>query len=101
MRTFSFDNRNVSVSLTYDDLQRLMKECVATTMREMQEVQKKIEQQKWFSTSETAKMFGVNVSTINRWKHSGYLNPRTVGGRDFFSVEEINQHLLNDVKRVS
>lgn len=101
MNTFNFNNRNVSVSLTYDDLQRLMKECVSTAMREMQEAQKKMENQKWFCTKDTAKMFGVDVSTINRWKHSGYLTPRTVGGRDFFSVEEINQHLLNDVKRVS
>lgn len=93
MNTFNFNNRNVSVSMTYDDLQRMMKECITTTMKEMQNEQKKMENQKWFDTTHTAQKFGVHVSTINRWKHSGYLTARTIGGRDFFSIDEIN-HLL-------
>jgi hypothetical protein len=93
MKTITFDEQNVSVTMNYQDLQRMLKETVVTTMKEVNNEKKKMEQQKWFSTSQTAQMFGVNVSTINRWKHSGYLTPRTVGGRDFFSIEEIN-HLL-------
>lgn len=100
MQSLVFNEKNVSVSMSYEDLQRMMRECVSTTMREMQNEQKKMEQQKWFDTTHTAQMFGVNVSTINRWKHSGYLTPRTVGGRDFFSIEEINHHLATD-KRAS
>ncbi len=100
MKTINFNDRNVSVSMTYEDLQRMMKECVTTTMREVRNEQKKMEEQKWFDTSQTAKMFGVHVSTICRWKHSGYLTPRTIGGRDFFSIEEI-QHLLTTNQRVS
>lgn len=93
MKTITFNEKNVSVSMNYDDLQRVMKECVITTMKEIDNEKKKMEDQKWFDTSQTAKMFGVHVSTICRWKHSGYLTPRTIGGRDFFSIEEIN-HLL-------
>ena len=100
MKTINFNDRNVSVSMTYEDLQRMMKECVTTTMREVRNEQKKMENQKWFDTSQTAKMFGVHVSTICRWKHSGYLTPRTIGGRDFFSIEEI-QHLMTTNQRVS
>ena len=90
MRNISFDNKNISVTMNYQDLQRMMKECVTTTMREMKNEQKKMENQKWFDTAHTAQMFGVHVATINRWKHSGYLTPRTVGGRDFFSILDIN-----------
>ncbi len=93
MKTITFNEKNVSVSMNYDDLQRMMKECVMTTMKELETEKKHLENQKWFDTSHTAQMFGVHVSTINRWKHSGYLTPRTIGGRDFFSIEEIN-HLL-------
>ena len=96
MRNFSFNDRNVSVSMTYADLQRVMNECVKTTMKEFETERKKMENQKWFDTSHTAQMFGVHVSTINRWKHSGYLTPRTIGGRDFFSIDEINQLLTNN-----
>lgn len=93
MKTITFNEKNVSVSMNYEDLQRVMKECVVTTMKELETEKKQLENRKWFDTSQTAKMFGVHVSTICRWKHSGYLTPRTIGGRDFFSIEEIN-HLL-------
>ena len=93
MKTITFNEKNVSVSMNYEDLQRVMKECVMTTMKELETEKKQLENRKWFDTSHTAQMFGVHVSTINRWKHSGYLTPRTIGGRDFFSIEEIN-HLL-------
>lgn len=100
MKTISFDEKNVSVTMNYQDLQRVMNECVVTTMKVVNDEKKKLENQKWFDTTHTAQMFGVHVSTINRWKHSGYLTPRTVGGRDFFSIEEIN-HLLTTNPRLS
>ena len=100
MKTISFDEKNVSVTMNYQDLQRVMNECVVTTMKVVNDEKKKLENQKWFDTTHTAQMFGVHVSTINRWKHSGYLTPRTVGGRDFFSIEEIN-HILTTNPRLS
>lgn len=98
MKTITFDEKNVSVTMNYQDLQRMLKETVVTTMREVNNEKKKMEQQKWFSSSQTAQVFGVNISTINRWKHSGYLTPRTIGGRDFFSIEEINHILTTNPK---
>jgi hypothetical protein len=47
MQTINFNDKNVSVTMTYDDLQRMVKECVITTMREMDNVKKKEENQKW------------------------------------------------------
>ena len=99
MQTINFNDKNVSVTMTYEDLQRMMKECVTTTMREVRNEQKKMEDQKWFDSTQTAKMFGVHVSTICRWKQSGYLTPRTIGGRDFFSREEITHLLTMNQKR--
>ena len=93
MKTINFDERNVSVTMNYLDLQQMLKETVMTTMKEVQEEAKKRETQKWFDSKATAEMFGVHASTINRWKHTGYLTPRTMGGRDFFSIEQIN-HLM-------
>lgn len=84
------NNQKISVFMDYTDLEKMMKQCVETTIKEMKYEQKKIQEQKWFSTTQTADMFGVHISTINRWKHSGYLTARTIGGRDYFSIEEIN-----------
>jgi len=98
MQSISFNDKNVSVTMNYQDLQRMLKECVVTTMREVNNEKKKSEDQKWFDSTQTAKMFGVHVSTINRWKHSGYLTSRTIGGRDFFSKEEINHLLVTNPK---
>ena len=51
----------------------------------------KVTEQKWLSSTEVAKVFGRSTSTINRWKKSGYLTARTLGGKDYFSTEEVNQ----------
>lgn len=100
MKTIRFNEKNVSVSMNYEDLQKMMKECVMTTTKEYETQKKKMDDQKWFDTTHTAQMFGVHVSTINRWKHAGFLTPRTVGCRDFFSIDEI-QHLMTvNEKRV-
>lgn len=89
-------NQKISVFMDYTDLERMMKKCVETTINEMKNEQKKIQEQKWFDTTHTAEMFGVHISTINRWKHSGYLTSRTIGGRDFFSIDEINNLLKKE-----
>ena len=90
MKTIQFNEQNVSVIMTYPDLQKMMKECVQTTLKEIKDEQKKVQEQKWLDTKHTAELFGVHVCTINRWKHAGYLTARTIGGRDFFSIDEIN-----------
>ena len=94
IKNFSFSDRNVNVSLSYEDLQRIMNECVTTTMKVCENEQKQKEKQMWYDTSQVAQLFGVHVSTINRWKHSGYLTPRTIGNKDYFSKEEITNLVI-------
>jgi excisionase family DNA binding protein len=43
------------------------------------------------TAKEAAKYVGRNVSTISRWKRSGYLHARSVGGRDYFYMDEIKE----------
>ena len=93
MNCIRFDEQNVSVVMNYTDLERMMKECVHTTMKEMKNEQKNVQEQKWLDTKRTAELFGVHVCTINRWKHKGYITARTIGVKDFFSIDEIN-HIM-------
>ena len=51
----------------------------------------KLEGRKMVNAKEAAKLIGKNVSTIHRWKASGYLHAKSVGGRDYFYMDEIKE----------
>ena len=92
-RTLNFDESNVSITMKYDDLVALMNDCVKTTMKLVGEEEKAKENKIWYSTAEAAKKCSVGTSTINRWKHKGYLPANTIGGRDYYSEEDIKKIL--------
>lgn len=91
----NLNDSNISITMRYDDLIAIMNECVKNTIKSIETAEKKKEKQKWLSTQETARVFGKSKSTIQRWKQSGYLTARTMGGRDYFSVEEVNSLSLS------
>lgn len=97
--SFNFNDRNVTVSLTYQELQDLMRECVDYTMKTYSKQFDKIEEKKMVNAKEAAMLLGRNVSTIHRWKNSGYLHHRSVGGRDYFYMDEIKD--LTSFREVS
>lgn len=80
----------IIVPMGFEDLQKLMCDCVRTTIESYNKEQKQKSEQKYVSAVEAAKMFGCNPSTINRWKHSGYLTAHPIGGKDYYSVQEID-----------
>lgn len=92
-RTFNFDESNVSITMKYDDLVALMNDCVKSTIKWFRDEEKAKENKIWYSTAEAAKKCSVGTSTINRWKHQGYLPANTIGGRDYYSEEDIKKIL--------
>ena len=86
---------NVSITMTYGELVALMNDCVKTTMKLVREEEKAKENKIWYSTAEAAKKCSVGTSTINRWKHKGYLPANTIGGRDYYSEEDIKKILAS------
>ena len=93
LRRFNFNESNVSITMTYGELVALMNDCVKTTMKLVREEEKAKENKIWYSTAEAAKKCSVSTSTINRWKHQGYLPANTIGGRDYYSEEDIKKIL--------
>ena len=79
----------VIVPMDLSQLRSLMCECAMLAIETYRKEEKKVSEQKWMSSTEAAKMFGCSLSTINRWKKSGYLTARTLGGKDYFSLEEL------------
>ena len=93
VNSINFNDRNVTVSMTYQELQALMRECVDYTLKNYSKEIDKLDQRKMVTAAEAAKYIGRSVSTISRWKSTGYLHSRNVGGRDYFYMDEIKDLL--------
>jgi hypothetical protein len=88
-KVFNFDENNLSITIKVADLRTVINEINEEWAKRVAEAKKEVEKQEWYSTKETAKIFNKSISTINRWKLSGYLTAKTIGGRDYYSKKEI------------
>lgn len=95
LRTVKIEDSNVNITLPYGELVALMNDCVKSTIKWFRDEEKAKENKIWYSTAQAAKKCSVGTSTINRWKHSGYLPAKTIGGRDYYSVEDIKKILAS------
>ena len=93
MNKFNKEENNLFLMVTIADLRTVVNEINEDWAKKMAEVAKEIEKQEWYNSRDTAKMFNKSISTINRWKHSGYLTARTIGGMDYYSKKEIELKL--------
>lgn len=88
-KVFNFDENNLSITMKVEDLKALFNYWEDERAKKLAEAEKVREKQEWYDSRETAKIFNKSVSTINRWKQSGYLTAKTIGGRDYYSKKEI------------
>ena len=88
-KVFNFDENNLSITMKVEDLKALFNYWEDERAKQLAEAEKVREKQEWYDSRETAKIFNKSVSTINRWKQSGYLTAKTIGGRDYYSKKEI------------
>ena len=89
-KVLNFDENNLSITMKMADLKALFFYWEDEWAKKLAEANKVKEKQEWYSSRETAQIFNKSVSTINRWKHSGYLTARTIGGVDYYSKKEID-----------
>lgn len=93
INSFNINENNLSITMKVADLKALFYEWEEERAMKLAEAQKEMEKQEWYNSRDTAKMLNKSISTINRWKHSGYLTARTIGGMDYYSKKEIEQKL--------
>jgi hypothetical protein len=93
INSFNINENNLSITMKVADLKALFYEWEEERAMKLAEAQKEMEKQEWYNSRDTAKMFNKSISTINRWKHSGYLTARTIGGMDYYSKKEIELKL--------
>ena len=92
-KVFNFDENNLSITMKVEDLKALFNYWEDERAKKLAEAEKVREKQEWYNSRETAKIFNKSISTINRWKHSGFLTARTIGGMDYYSKKEIELKL--------
>ena len=93
INSFNINENNLSITMKVADLKALFYEWEEERAKKLAEAEKANEKQEWYNSRDTAKMFNKSISTINRWKHSGYLTARTIGGMDYYSKKEIELKL--------
>mgnify|MGYP006330462649 CR=1 FL=1 len=93
INSFNINENNLSITMKVADLKALFYEWEEERAKKLAEAEKANEKQEWYNSRETAKIFNKSISTINRWKHSGYLPAKTIGGRDYYSEEDIKKIL--------
>ena len=93
IKTFNLDERNLSITVTMEDLKALFLFWEEERAKELAEAKRENEKKEWYDSRETAEYFNKSISTINRWKKSGYLTARTIGGRDYYSKKEIESKM--------
>ena len=89
IRTVNLDESNLSITMKMADLKALFFYWEDEWAKKLAEANKVKEKQEWYNSREVAKIFKKSISTINRWKHSGLLTAKTIGGMDYYSKKEI------------
>ena len=92
-KTINLEDCNVNVTMPYGQFIAIINDCVRTTIKMFREEEKAEENKIWYPTAEAAKKCHRSTSTINRWKKSGFLPAKTIGGRDYYSEEDIKKIL--------
>jgi hypothetical protein len=85
----NLNESNLSITVKMEDLKALFFKWEDEWAKKVAEANQLKEQQEWYNTRETANIFRKSISTINRWKHSGLLTAKTIGGMDYYSKKEI------------
>ena len=88
-KSINIEEKNLSITVKMEDLKALFLFWEEERAKELAEAKRENEKKEWYDSRETAEYFNRSISTINRWKHRGYLTARTIGGQDYYSKKEI------------
>ena len=91
----NLEDCNVNVTMPYGQFIAIINDCVRTTIKMFREEEKAEEDKIWYPTAEAAQKCNRSTSTIHRWKKSGFLPAKTIGGRDYYSEEDIKKILAS------
>jgi len=94
LQNFLFTNRNISVSLTVDDLLSFAQFLINETKNELETIIIEDKQEVYLTKQQVAEMLSVNQVTLWRWEKLGYLNSINVGTKKRYRKSEIKTRFL-------
>ena len=86
-------NSIILSNLDSDQLKSLLHTVVKAELKELLKELKPKQPNEYLTRSEVAKMFSIDISSVNNWSKSGKLNPLAIGGRVYFLLSEIEASL--------
>lgn len=86
---------NITVSITLQDLWQFHKDMIAITKRELETEIAEDKRERYLSIKQTCEMFGVDPSTLWRWRKRNYLMPVDIGGKRRYRLSDIRRILNN------
>ena len=92
-KSINIEEKNLSITVKMEDLKVLFFSWQDEWAKKLAEAQKVNEKKEWYTSRETANIFKKSISTINRWKKSGYLTARTIGDQDYYYRKEIESKM--------
>ena len=83
----------ITVSVGLGELMELVNYCIQTTRRELEQMITDANTETYPSPDQVAKILGVDLSTLWRWRKKNYLVPIEVGGKRRYRMSDINKIL--------
>lgn len=81
------------IQITPKELQNLISEGVKTQLQEFLNLYKPKQPNEYLTRSDVAKMFSIDISSVNNWSKKGKLNPLQIGGRIYFLRSDVEASL--------
>lgn len=88
------NTNNVQYVITRDDLMEFAKELIkgASSMQHAVPAVKK-EEEPIYTAGEFARKYGVNLSTLWRWRKAGIITPIHIGGRVYYRDSDVSKEM--------
>jgi hypothetical protein len=87
------NNSGINVTINAGQLIEAIDYCVNKTRKELEQQITDANTETYPSPDQTAKIFGVDKSTLWRWKKQGYLVPVEIGGKRRYKMSDIKKIL--------
>ena len=82
------------LSLSTDDLKRLVTEAIQPQLEEIKKNLQPIEPTEYLSRNQLADMLQIDLSTLHNWNKKGIIQPHQLGGRIFYLRHEIKDAII-------
>lgn len=85
------EHPNTPIQITLADLLECNKQMFEIMRIEMMSVYRALNQEKMLSREDVAHLLNVDLSTLHRWNKKGILKATRIGGKVFYSSNDVKQ----------